>query len=310
MAPAAYEGIVVIGAPRSGTTLLRRILNAHPDIACPGETNVLSACARFLHSETIAEGVDVGVLSGLQFAGFAEDDVLERLRELAFGFHREAARREGKSRWASKTAFDAFHLDAIERLCGEHAYFVCLQRHGLDVAWSLKELCDANGVYLSELHAYVVRHPRPLEAFAHAWVDLSRATRAFVERHPTNAVLVKYEELAGDPEATTKRIAAFVGVDWTPGWLEKAMEPPQRIGLGDWKTYAKDKVDTESVGRWRQLSAHTIGLLGAICNETLVASGYEPVPVAERSVQEARRRYELGLRVKSRSRKSGPDVAG
>ncbi|MCA9663328.1 MAG: sulfotransferase, partial [Myxococcales bacterium] len=31
-------GIIVLGAPRSGTTLLRRLLDAHPNIACPPET--------------------------------------------------------------------------------------------------------------------------------------------------------------------------------------------------------------------------------------------------------------------------------
>lgn len=303
----AHDGIIVMGAPRSGTTLLRRILNAHPDIACPGETNLLGACGRFLRSETIAEGVDVGVLSGLQFAGFPEEVVLEKLRDFAFGFHREYARRQGKSRWASKTAFDVFYWDLIEKLCGEHAYFVCVQRHGLDVACSIKELCDTNGVYLSELHDYVVRHPRPLEAFSHAWVDISRATRDFVARHPDNALLIKYEDLTADPEAVTRTIADRVGVDWPSDWLQKVMEPPESMGLGDWKTYSKSRIDAESVGRWRGLSEHTISLMGRICNPMLEESGYAPVAVQEeRSAQEARRRYELGLKVSSRLRKGTP----
>jgi hypothetical protein len=108
MNPAPYEGIIVLGSPRSGTTLLRRVLNAHPDIACPGETNLFSACAKFLHTETISEGVDIGVLSGLDFAGFDENYVMGALREFAFNFHREHARKQNKKRWASKTAFDIF----------------------------------------------------------------------------------------------------------------------------------------------------------------------------------------------------------
>jgi protein-tyrosine sulfotransferase len=307
----AHEGIIVMGAPRSGTTLLRRILDAHPDIACPGETNLLSACARFLHSETIAEGVDVGVLSGLEFAGFAEDDVLRALRDLAFGFHREHARRQGKARWASKTAFDVFHWDRIEQLCGREAYFLCLQRHGLDVACSLQDLCDANGIYLSELHEYVRRYPRPLEAFCHAWVDVTLATRSFVERHPDNALLLRYEDLTADPEGVTRRIADFVKVDWTPDWIARVMRAPASVGLGDWKTYARDTIDTGSVARWRTLSEHTIGMMGRICNPVLETCGYSAVPVLpERSTQEARRRYALGLRIGRRTPRGDADAGG
>jgi len=301
---AAHDGIVVLGAPRSGTTLMRRILNAHPDIACPGETTLLAACARFLQSDVIAEGLDVGVVSGLQFAGFDEEYVLKSLREFAFGFHREYARREGKSRWASKSAFDVYYLDTIERLCGNDAYFVCLVRHGLDVACSLKDLCDANGAYLMEIHSYIKRYASPLEAFSHAWVDATLATRAFVERHPENALLLRYEDLTADPVAVTKRIAEFVHVDWSPDWLSGVMAPPDSYGLGDFKTYGKDRIDTDSVGRWRTLSEHTIGMMARICNPALEMSGYERIDAKERTVQEARRRHELRLRVSSRQAKA------
>lgn len=294
-----YEGVIVIGVPRSGTTLLRRILNAHPDIACPSETNVFSGCARLLQSETIAEGLDVGVLSGLAFAGFDENHVLKFLREFAFEFHRQYAKKQGKRRWASKTAFDIFYLDAIERLCGEHAYFICLQRHGLDVACSLKDLCDTNGIYLRELHDYIRRYPRPMEAFCHLWVDLNHAMHRFIERHPNNAMLVKYEDLTSDPDATTAKIAQFINVDWSSDWVEASLQTSDSVGLGDWKTYSKDKIDTEGVDRWRNLSDHTISMMGAICNSMLDASGYAPVEIKpERSPQEARRRYELGLRIR------------
>lgn len=299
MTEGPYEGVIVVGAPRSGTTLMRRILDAHPEIACPSETNVFSACARFLQSETIAEGLDVGVLSGLAFAGFDEDAVLAAVRELAFGFHRRYAESQGKPRWASKTAFDIFYLDTIERLCAGHAKFICLQRHGLDVAVSLKDLCEVNGTYLRELHEYIRRYPRPLEAFCHAWVDVNRTMHAFIGRHPDNTMLLKYEDLTADPGEATRRIARFIGVEWHSGWIADSLGEPGLPGLGDWKTYDRKTIDTQGVGRWRKLSKHTIGSLGAICNPMLEASGYDPVPVPpQRTREEARKRHELGLRMR------------
>lgn len=298
-----YEGIIVIGAPRSGTTLLRRLLNAHSRIACPGETNLFSACARFLHRESIAEGVGIGVLDGLSFAGFSRDEVIDRLREFAFDFHREHARSQGKPRWGEKTAFDAFYLGPIEELCGDHAYFICVQRHGLDVACSLQDLCEKNGGYLSELHEYVKRYPRLLEAFAHVWVDLTEAVRGFAARHPENSVTIRYEDLAARPEEVLKPVFEFVGESWEPGVLESLVRRDE-IGLGDWKTYGKKRIDSASVGRWRSLSGAAVGMLAQICNPTLSACGYDPVELNEDRTQvEAQRRYELGLLIQSMTRK-------
>ena len=296
MTQPAHAGIVILGTPRSGTTLLRRLLGAHPKIASMGESNLLSACARFLECEHIAEDVEIGVLAGLGQAGFQRDEVLARLREFAFGFHRDHATRAGKPRWAEKTAFDAFHVPRIEALCGDHAYFLCVIRHGLDVACSLEELSAKNGGYLRELHAYVRRHSMPLEAFAHAWVDMTRAIRAFAARHPRNALLLRYEDLVARPEEVLGDALRFVGEEFDARLPEAALGNAGDVGLGDWKTYARDRIGTESVGRWKSLSRWTIGRLGTIANETLRECGYEPVAVEEtRDAGEARRRYELGL---------------
>lgn len=290
------EGILVLGAPRSGTTLLRRLLDAHPRIACPPETNVFTACGRFLRSEKTADGVGIGVLEGLEYAGFSRADVLGRLREFAFSFHREYAARRGKPRWAAKTAFDAFYLPEVELLCADRCAFLCIQRHGLDVACSIQELCEKNGGYLQELHAYVVRYPAVLEAFAHAWVDLARAIEEFASRHPENALLIRYEDVVAEPDAAMARVMEFLGESWEPRLTREALSSQEAVGLGDWKTYGRSSVDASSVGRWKKLPRHAIARLAQICNPVLQQCGYEPVRVdPEEAPGEVRRRYQLGL---------------
>jgi hypothetical protein len=302
------EGIIILGAPRSGTTLLRRLLDAHPRIACPGETNVFTACGRFLRSERIAEGVRIGVLDGLGYAGFSQDDVLARLRDFAFSFHREYAQRQGKPRWAAKTAFDAFYLEEIEALCGTQVSFICIQRHGLDVACSIQELCEKNGGYLHELHDYVRRYPIMLEAFAHAWVDVTHAIEAFAQRHPQNALLIRYEDLTTETDATMRRVMTFLGEAWDVGFTAGALEKRSNLGLGDWKTYARTAIDESSVGRWKTLSRDTISRLGTICNPTLQRCGYAPVALEnERDAGETRRRYEVGLLLQRLKDQPGPE---
>ncbi len=293
------EGIVVFGAPRSGTTLLRRILDAHPNIAAPGETNLFSACARFLHAEPIREGVPIGVLTGLSFAGFEEDEVLERLRAFALSFPREHAVKQGKARWADKTAFDAFYMAAIERLLGDRVHYVCLVRHGLDVACSIAELCEKNGVYLSELHDYVCRFPRPLEAFTHAWSDLTGGLVELSERRD-DAILVRYEDLLAEPDATLGRLFEHLEEPYPAHLVDDALGKRQGAGLGDWKTYGTRRLDSSSVGRWQTLPQETVGRLGAIANPLLERLGYAPIETGPpRSDAEARRRYSVGLMLAS-----------
>jgi hypothetical protein len=292
----ALEGVIVLGAPRSGTTLLRRLLDAHASISCPAETNVFTACGRFLRQEYIAEGVPVGVLSGLALAGIDETESLSRLREFAFQFHRDICRRQGKTVWAAKTPDDAFYIDEIERLCGHHSRFICLLRHGLDVACSLADLCQANGIYLAEVHRYVCRYPAPLAAFTHLWVDVTRRILSFLHGHPNNAMMVRYEDLVERPQAVMEQVFHFVGVD-PEGWdMHHAVSSKERIGLGDWKSYQRDRVDQSSVGRWRKLSTYTVGELARVANPVLAQCGYERLRESEpRDPQEALRRYEIGV---------------
>lgn len=288
------RGIVVVGSPRSGTTLLRRILDAHSQIACPPETYLLSAAARFLHEETFAQGLRIGVTFGLGFAGFEEDEVLSRLREFAFAFLDEHAQKQGKPRWAEKTAFDAFHLDAIRRVCEGHVHFVCIQRHGLDVAVSLADLVDKTGGYVEELHDYVARYPEPLEAFARAWIDTSTKV-ADLAASGGRVTDLRYEDLVRKPEQTVRSLLEFVGEQWEDGLLERAVETTGQVGFGDWKTYAKSAIDDSSVDRWKRLPSPVIARLAALCNPTLERLGYEKVAADAESDEDARRRYELGL---------------
>lgn len=290
------SGIVVLGTPRSGTTLLRRLLNAHPRIACPGETNLLAACGRFLRTERTVTGIELGVPAGLAFGGISEERLLESLRELFFGFHREMAERAGKPRWAEKSAFDSFYLDAIERLLVGHVRFLVLNRHGLDFAMSMDDLCRENGMFPAEIHRYVAQHPMPLEAYAHCWSDVTGNLLDFADRHPDDALVVRYEDLVADPDTAMRRVFGFLGEECPDGLVAAALGSRGGLGLGDWKTYGRTAVDGASVGRGRALPESLRGRLAPILNPTLRRAGYDALPMGDGPTpEEARRSYELGL---------------
>lgn len=292
------EGVVVLGVSRTGTTLMRRVLDAHPSVAAPAETCVLSASARFLDEQRLMSGAEFGVLGGLRMAGFDDDEVLRRLRELAFSFFADYAAAQGKPLWASKTATDVFHLPAIERLCGDRVRYIGMVRHGLDTVCSMQELVARVGGYFDELHAYVQREHRPLIAMARAWVDATSALLDLAARRPEQAHLVRYEDLVGDPEPTLDALAAFLELPRPEGWAADVLQPPSSAGFGDWKTWETRALHSRSIGRHRELDVAARSALLEVVGPTLEAAGYgahEPPLDAAGARRRAERAMQLAV---------------
>src|SRR4030095_14603561 len=98
-----------------------------------------------------------------------------------------------------------------------------------------------------ELHEYVKRYPKPLEAFCRAWVDISQELKAFAARRPERTIVVRYEELIDDAAGTMSRIMRHVGEVWQPEWMERALGSTGQVGFADWKTYGRSQIDGGSI---------------------------------------------------------------
>jgi hypothetical protein len=289
--------VVVLAFPRSGTTLVRRVLDAHPQVSCPPETNLLSACGRFLR-ESGGEGPPLGVLSGLAFSGIDEEEVLAGLRQMVVSIHWKLA--GDKPVWMEKSGFDVFYLDEIERLMTGHCRFLCMVRNPLDVIVSVRDLVEKAGHYMPELREHLLRHDNPWDAFAAAWIDRAAALQAFVARHPEASLLVRYEDLVDDPLSTFGRITRFIGVPALSATdIDAALAAPGRIGLGDWKALERRSIDAASVSRWRSaLPRAATGRLVTVLQPWLEAFGYA-VPRVRREPDrgEALKQFEIVMRL-------------
>ncbi|WHI48264.1 sulfotransferase family protein [Microbulbifer sp. JMSA004] len=298
------KGITVLGHPRSGTTLLRRLLNLHEAIASPPETHLFSACARFIDRDHTADGVDMGVLSGLNFAGFDDEVVLQELREFAFGFLNRFAERQGKRRWAEKTAFDIFYLDSIERILEDQVFYLGIIRHPLDVAVSSVEFCDAAGVYPKVMHSYIKEYPRPIEAFVNSWIETTQSLLSLGERQEDNCLIVRYEDLVTDTEEVLAQIFSVLGEAFDKSILSNGFSGSEVIGFSDHKSYQRKIVDTESLSKWKGLPSPLISQVAEKLNPLLEVCGYDLLDVeAPISIDVARRRYQNSLLVHSMSQK-------
>ena len=106
----------LIGVYRSGTTLLRYILDSHNKIGVPPETNFLYPLADMWRSEWVKTGV--------RGAGLNENGLLDRLRVFAAGVFDDYATAKGKSRWFDKTPAYVDIPDFLDALFGERCRYI------------------------------------------------------------------------------------------------------------------------------------------------------------------------------------------
>ena len=204
----------IVGNDRSGTTMLRMILDRGPDAAIPPES-------MYLTDVTLPEVGDQAAWQRLMEAVWDHPKV--RLWDLpgpaprvppgldaagaarfVLGAPFEAyARKHGKPRWGDKTPHYVHHIDALVRIWPE-ARVVVLVRDGRDVALSLRRMPFG---------------PNNAWAAAQWWARGVRAGATAQRRHPEQVRTVRYEDVARDPAAQLPAICDFLGVRYTDDML-------------------------------------------------------------------------------------------
>ncbi len=209
---------VIVGAPRSGTTLLRLMLDAHPALAIPPETGFLPDCARLARDPQAGPAALAELLTGhggevgpWPDFGIAAEDLAAALREIrpfsvadgVRAFYRIYAARHGKDRWGDKTPGHVFAIPAIAALLPE-ARFLHLIRDGRGVAASIRPLWFAPSREVAVLAAHWRDAVR-------AGLDAARAGYPVLE--------LRYEALLADPAAVLRRACAFLRLDYDDAML-------------------------------------------------------------------------------------------
>lgn len=250
--------IVVGGAPRSGTTLLRRIFDRHPSICAGAETKLF-----------VPAGFNLAWLA--RSFDLPEDDVREMRRrsasQAAFvdAFASRVRACSGKARWMEKTPMNIQHLAWIlERF--PKVSVVHLVRDGRDVVCSMREHPDWRWVD-GEWQKVLV--PRPLGWYAHRWVADTEAGMRW--RSDPRYVEVRYEDLVRDPQAQLRRLCEAIGEPADPDWLATIVAAESSSGRPDYE----GAISAGSLERWRHdLDEGALATVMAICERRLVELGY------------------------------------
>lgn len=196
--------IFLVGCQRSGTTMLRLVLDSHSRISCGPETRFLPDLRRIVDSDW----------PRLARFGLPREDWLRRIADFFGGVHADYAAGRGKARWADKTPLYALSIDFVTEVFPD-AQIVHVIRDGRDVVVSHRKRFG----YWSAVKC-VVKWPRYI-----------RTARAFGATLPPGQYHeLRYEDAVGEPDKSLRALFEFLGEPWEPGVLEYADRPHDVAG--------------------------------------------------------------------------------
>lgn len=273
--------IFVIGAERSGTTLLMVMLGQHPRIAVPEVGWLFPRFYPFLHTygdlnieenlRTLADEMLFGLnrhLWGMDLnPRTAVDELLADLKERSFAgvycaMHEMFAKKNGnKPRWGQKTPHNLYFIGSI-RECFPNAQFIFIVRDGR----------DASSDYIESAFG-----PTNIFCAAESWKMCQNAVKPWREKLSSEEWLdVKYEDLVRQPEAILRKVCDFLGEDFDPVMLDfwKGDIGQKRGTTRDHKPLGHAASDRYIGIHKRLLSIRDQEIFAAVAGKELEEAGY------------------------------------
>jgi sulfotransferase family protein len=273
--------VVILGVSRSGTTLLKEMLDRHPDLAIPSESYFISQLWDRHRAEVDADrfAADLGRLERIAAWGVDPADVRARLPARA-PFHDAVqaiyacyAGARGCRRFGDKTPLYMQRLACVARAFPD-ARYVHIVRDGRDACLSFLAMRRRPRLNFSR--------PRGVAGFAAQWHMEITDARALGDSLPAGRYLeLRYEDLVRDPRAHLQRVCAFLALDFDDEMLEyhRAVDPSL---LADHPLLAGPPQPARS--SWRQgLALADVRRFEAIAGDLLDDLGYpraHPTPSA------------------------------
>lgn len=232
--------VMIIGMPRSGTTLAEQIVSSHPEVGAGGELNFWNERGARWHALDAAAGP-----AEAAFLAKAAADYLGVLRDVA----------PRKARVTDKMPFN-FLWAGLIHLAFPRAVIIHCRRNAVDTALSIHQTNFHPGLPLPTGGVELVDYFRGYQRLTDHWRRVLPADR-YIE--------VDYEELTRDPEPMIRRIIAACGLEWNDACLQPELNPRAVRTPSKWQT--RQPIYRKSVERWRRYE-RWLGPLRALIDET------------------------------------------
>jgi len=277
--------IFVVGTPRSGTTLLALLLNAHSDIAIMGELHFFDQILRIQKwVPSLATDADLDNFSShirrtyaFQFLPYGEDLLSATLQRL---------RRDGE------TTYERFYQYALDEFARRERVWV----PGEKSPSNLRYIDHIMRIFPNAKIVHIVRDPRAVAASlsrmpwasfgvlvnALKWKLDILGTRQYRDCHTYREI--QYEELVSQPRSSLKKLCEFLEVPYADKMLEYHKTQAAYIKSEPWKDGTRQPISKTNVAAWRQqLSVTQIHMIQFVTRHQMNDYGYDPVEIPART---------------------------
>jgi tetratricopeptide (TPR) repeat protein len=248
------EPIFIVGMPRTGTTLVERILSSHPSVFAAGE---LTNFALVLKRETRTASrlvLDPETLAAAESVDLAR---------VGAEYVASTRPRTGRTpHFIDKMPLNFFYAGLIHRAL-PNARIICLRRNPLDTALSnYRQLFATSFSYYN--YAYDL-----LDAGRY-FIEFDALAKHWMQTIPENYCEVHYESVVADTEAEARRLVAFCGLDWDPACL--AFEQNAAPVATASSVQVRQPIYRTAVERWRRYENELAPLKAMLAGAGLVQS--------------------------------------
>lgn len=289
------EQFFILGNPRSGTSLLRLILNSHKDIVVPPESGFLlwwyKKYSKWTTESSQNQGLVDQYIFDLKSSKKMEtwnvdyntlcnsinknqpDSYLSLSQQVSLAY----ANQQGKSPYliGDKNNYYIHHLQELHQLA-PHAKYLHIIRDGRDVACSYKALEKLNTD-----SPYKPTLPTKIGIIANEWVENNQKILAFSKMiAPSNYFSIRYEDLILSTEKQTKSLCDFFRIEYDKNMMlyyeHNKSNKEEPIETLDWKRKTLQKPDKSNINKYLEiLSQNEVNEFNKIGRDVLIEFGYE-----------------------------------
>jgi hypothetical protein len=266
----AVRPVFVVTPARCGSTLLRYLLDSHPDITSPPELNLSGLLVHLVEvwtnmNATITAQHGDPMTAAANGAGPAAQivspDVRKRARKAVDEIMVTAANAAGASVYCDKSLTTVDHLGVVSQ-CYPNAALVFLYRYPLDMIASGLE-ASRWGFSAFGFAPFVAANPGNfVAALGNYWIDRVSKMVEFERTCELAHARLYYELLCDDPTGTLEQLFEFLGVQADHTVIDRVFRSDHGVGPGDYKIDYTGSIATGSIGRGstlpENLAAHQV----------------------------------------------------